>query len=80
MGHFMLDSTPKSTLFIGTGTGFAPLYYQIKFLCEQENPPKMHFVFGVRSEVDAFYHEEIASAGVGFNQYYSSPVGNSGLK
>ena len=77
MGHFMLDSALKSTLFIGTGTGFAPLYYQIRSLCEHKNPPKIHFVFGVRSEADAFYHEEVASTGVGFTQYYSSPVGET---
>ena len=76
----MLNPTPKSTLFIGTGTGFAPLYYQIKAEREQENPPKMHFVFGVRSEVDTFYHEEIRSTGVGFTQYFSSPTGETGEK
>lgn len=28
IGHFILKDTPKSKCFIGTGTGFAPLYCQ----------------------------------------------------
>ena len=29
LGHFILRDTPVSKCFIGTGTGFAPLYCQI---------------------------------------------------
>ena len=76
----MLDPASKNTLFIGTGTGFAPLYYQIRAQSVRENPPKMHFAFGVRSEIDAFYHEEIMSTGVSFTQYYSAPAGEAGEK
>lgn len=30
MGHFVLRSIERPKLFIGTGTGFAPLYFQIR--------------------------------------------------
>jgi ferredoxin-NADP reductase len=84
--HFILPTTPQDTLFIGTGTGFAPLYYQMRSLCEAWAEQRLHFVFGVRSEADIFYHSEIADMMEGrpnlsFTQYLSKPdVGSQYLQ
>lgn len=45
-------------LFIGTGTGFAPLYFQIRALEERNFTAKTEFVFGVREMTDMFYQSE----------------------
>ena len=79
MGHFALPAIPGDTLFIGTGTGFAPLYYQRRSLCESGAEQKLHFVFGVRSETDIFYHDELEMmigdhANLSFTQYLSKPT------
>jgi Na+-transporting NADH:ubiquinone oxidoreductase subunit F len=78
MGHFALPATPGDTLFIGTGTGFAPLYYQMRSLCDQGAQQRLHYVFGVRSENDIFYHDELGAmigghANLSFTQYLSKP-------
>jgi NAD(P)H-flavin reductase len=36
MGRFVLQKTPVPKVFIGTGTGFAPLYYMMKSLLNQK--------------------------------------------
>lgn len=58
MGHFVLpDSTHQKIVFIGTGTGFAPLYFQAKHILESSPNISAHFIFGVREERDLFYQE-----------------------
>jgi ferredoxin-NADP reductase len=79
MGHFALPAIPGDTLFIGTGTGFAPLYYQMRSLCESGVEERLHFVFGVRSQSDIFYHHELNTmigdhANLSFTQYLSKPI------
>lgn len=60
LGHFTLRDTPRSKCYIGTGTGFAPLYCQMSAsLTGTHTPPKTAFVFGVRNFIDAFYEDEI---------------------
>lgn len=54
LGHFTLRATPVSKYFIGTGTGFAPLYCQILHTLPTSTSP-VHFVFGVREVRDLFY-------------------------
>lgn len=58
-GSFVLPSLKKSehSVFIGTGTGFAPLYFQAKTLLEKNPLQKISFIFGVREEKDIFYNE-----------------------
>ena len=59
LGHFVLRDTPVSKCFIGTGTGFAPLYCQMlecRWLLS-----RVAFIFGVRNLIDSFYWPEIAS-------------------
>jgi ferredoxin-NADP reductase len=57
LGHFVLRDTPQSKCFIGTGTGFAPLYYMIKNVSENALTRSMKFIFWVRSEEDIFYSD-----------------------
>ena len=54
MGHFVLQDNNTPKVFIGTGTGFAPLYFQILAQKTKKHLP-MRFIFGVREEVDIFY-------------------------
>ena len=61
LGHFSLSSNPLSKCFIGTGTGFAPLYCQMKeALNIVPQLKKIGFVFGVRNFIDSFYEKEIS--------------------
>ena len=46
-------------MFIGTGTGFAPLYFQIRALIERNITSSVRFVFGVRDSSDLFYQTEL---------------------
>lgn len=59
LGHFVLQERISNKFFIGTGTGFAPLYYQICKAIENNFSGKIHFVFGVRFTKDNFYLEKI---------------------
>jgi ferredoxin-NADP reductase len=46
LGHFTLQDTPVSKCFIGTGTGFAPLYYQMTgSIALDQAPMKTAFIF-----------------------------------
>lgn len=60
MGHFTLRQTEVPKCFIGTGTGFAPLYFQLRRSSEMFSHIHAHFVFGVREEKDMFYDKEIS--------------------
>lgn len=70
LGHFVLRDTPSSKCFIGTGTGFAPLYCQMLGSLTLMTPPsKTAFIFWVRSIADAFYESEIAGLGREFGNF-----------
>lgn len=60
IGHFVLTDGDVPRLFIGTGTGFAPLYFQVRALEERGFKAKSEFVFGVRNDADMFYQNELA--------------------
>jgi NAD(P)H-flavin reductase len=56
IGAFILPTiTQEKLIFIGTGTGFAPLYFQAKHTLETSPDTAIHFIFGVREEKDLFY-------------------------
>jgi len=58
LGNFILPiSITETVTFIGTGTGFAPLYFQAKSLLENHPDMKVMFIFWVREEKDLFYQE-----------------------
>jgi NAD(P)H-flavin reductase len=63
LGHFTLKETDASKCFIGTGTGFAPLYFQLKRCAELGYSKPMRLVFGVREGQDLFYADEITEIG-----------------
>ncbi len=68
--HFTLRDTPRSKCFIGTGTGFAPLYHQIlSSRALGEIPQKCTFIFGVRNFADAFYAREILELWSHFEEF-----------
>jgi len=59
LGHFVLKTTTTSKLFIGTGTGFAPLYFQIRAMMNSGIETPLLFIFGVRTTSDVFYIDEL---------------------
>ncbi len=89
LGHFVLRNTQANKCFIGTGTGFAPLYCQIlecqklaELSLEQGGwgwvLPRVAFHFWVRSERDTFYTNELLNlvetmTGFEYIQYLSRP-------
>ncbi len=58
-GHFTLKENNKNKLFIGTGTGFVPLYNMITATLEKKLNAKIFFTFWVRTRQDLFYLEEL---------------------
>ena len=59
-GSFHLQHDPeKDLLFIGTGTGVAPLWSMIATLLEEPNSQPMTLLWGLRSEVDRYYLQEL---------------------
>ena len=72
-------------MFIGTGTGFAPLYFQIRALIDRGDTSPAHFVFGVRDETDLFYQEELKNMSknyswLSFVQYLSRADYEGGIR
>lgn len=63
MGRFVLQENDNPKVFIGTGTGFAPLYFMIKNQVQstkdKEQSGGIFFLFGVRELRDVFYQEEL---------------------
>lgn len=59
LGHFVLKTNPTPKLFIGTGTGFAPLYFQIRAMMDTDIQTPLLYLFGIRTEADIFYIEEL---------------------
>lgn len=63
MGHFVLRENTSPKVFIGTGTGFAPLYFMLKTQIQSTNYKRqdggLFFLFGVRELRDVFYQEEL---------------------
>jgi len=60
LGHFTLQDTAKNKCFIGTGTGFAPLFCQLANI--QQTDIAVAFIFGVRFFGDFFYDRELHRA------------------
>ncbi len=59
LGHFVLKNTLAPKLFIGTGTGFAPLYFMIRALMDLGSQTPLVYVFGIRTIADIFYIDEL---------------------
>jgi NAD(P)H-flavin reductase len=70
LGHFVLQESSVAKCFIGTGTGFAPVYCQALRHSEQvEKADTIAFIFGVRNFADSFYEEEILKLGERFENF-----------
>lgn len=61
MGHFTLREGDVPRCFVGTGTGFAPLYCQLLECARLGYSAHCAFAFGVRSAEDAFYGNELSA-------------------
>lgn len=60
-GHFVLpEIAAEKITFIGTWTGFAPLYFQAKSILANNNESSIDFIFGVRSTRDLLYQDIIS--------------------
>ena len=59
LGHFTLKKNNIPKLFIGTGTGFAPLHFQIRAMMDSDIETPLLFIFGIRTRTDIFYTEEL---------------------
>jgi len=59
-GSFILHQEPeRELLFIGTGTGIAPLWSMLATLLEERSSQSMTLLWGLRSESDRYYLEEL---------------------
>lgn len=59
-GSFHLHHDPgRDLLFVGTGTGIAPLWSMMATLFEQSYSQPMTLLWGLRSETDIYYWEEL---------------------
>lgn len=64
LGSFIVRENSFPKVFIGTGTGFAPLYFMIKYSMSKMNNEQwimsnggLFFLFGVRELRDVFYQD-----------------------
>jgi len=74
LGHFVLRETNVSKCFIGTGTGFAPLYCQMLGMVNVNiTDTSVAFIFGVREMRDVFYTDEIMQIGKKFGEFDYQP-------
>ncbi len=58
-GRFVLRETLNNKLFLGTGTGFAPLYFQVVGAYSLWLSWKNKFIFWVRESKDVFFIDEM---------------------
>lgn len=59
-GAFILQHEPdRELLFVGTGTGVAPLWSMLATLLEEKCSVPMKLLWGLRSESDRYYLEEL---------------------
>lgn len=58
-GHFLLKNTDCAKIFIGTGTGFVPLYSQINETLRNNNKNYVKYIFGIRTFADTFYLDKL---------------------
>lgn len=59
-GSFMLQHEPdRKLLFIGTGTGIAPLWSMMATLLAEASSQPVKLLWGLRSEADRYYLQEL---------------------
>ncbi len=58
-GHFVLQKNKKNKLFLWTGTGFVPLYFQILWTMRGNFSCKIKLIFWLREKRDIFLEEKL---------------------
>ena len=58
-GHFFLQNNSKEIVMVATGTGLAPFMGMLPVLFEQGAKEKITLLFGVRTEEDLFYMDQL---------------------
>jgi len=53
------DAAEAPALFVGTGTGLSPLRSMLTELCAQPEHPPLTLLFGVRTQADILWREEL---------------------
>ncbi len=61
MGSFVLRDSPRDVLLVATGTGIAPFRSMLWSLAEASSPRIVTLVWGLRSERDLYYQDELVS-------------------
>jgi len=56
---FLQHELDKELLFVGTGTGVAPLWSMIATLLEEASSQPIKLIWGLRSDVDRYYLQEL---------------------
>ena len=80
LGSFVLRDSPRDVLFVATGTGIAPFRSMLWSLAETSSSRVITLLWGLRSERDLYYQEELISLrerlpGFSFITTLSQPTG-----
>lgn len=80
LGTFVLRDSPRDVLFVATGTGIAPFRSMLWSLAEARSTRAITLVWGLRSERDLYYQDELLSLrerlpGFSFITTLSQPTG-----
>lgn len=59
-GSFVVRDSPRDLLFVATGTGIAPIRSMLLALAEAGSSRRVTLFWGVRSERDLYYQDELA--------------------
>ncbi|NVP17362.1 FAD-dependent oxidoreductase [Candidatus Gracilibacteria bacterium] len=68
-GHFTLKENENNKLFLGTGTGFVPLYNQITYGLKYNLNCNFKLIFGARTNADLFYIDELNNLKKEYNNF-----------
>lgn len=61
LGTFVLRDSPRDLLFVATGTGIAPFRSMLWSLAESSSSRAITLLWGLRSERDLYYQDELIS-------------------
>jgi len=80
LGTFVLRDSPRDVLLVATGTGIAPFRSMLWSLAEASSSRAVTLLWGLRSERDLYYQEELISLrerlpGFSFITTLSQPTG-----
>ena len=76
-GYFVLKQPVRNSIFIGTGTGIAPLRGMLHWLFEEPSRHEGHefwLVFGTRYQSELYYHDEFLQMEGEFPNFHYLPT------